>query len=342
MAMGAGACKASLLMVLFELGLAVFIVLQSSLLASGDTSATVLVVYVHIVSSAVLSSLAFFLERERRPRITVRIACWAFFLGFLQFTLSQLLETWSLRYVTASFQSSLLNTESAVVFVLAVAAGRERFGFCGARGQAKLWGTLLSAAGAIAVVLSTKNDEAAAAPGGVSAWFVGFLLVALAVLASALFKLLVERVAARFSADLTLSAMMAVSGTLQLAAVAAVTERNPSAWRIRWNGSHLLLVVILYGGIVVSGIFYYATNWCIHTKGPLFVAAFTPLLIVFTFLLEMLFLGAHAHAWSVMGAVLVVGGLYLLLWAKAEDYKAEADAAPVERSNREPLLLDKA
>lgn len=39
-------------------------------------------------------------------------------------------------------------------------------------------------------------------------------------------------------------------------------------------------------GIGVTGILAYIQTWCIHKKGPVFTAAFSPLLIVFSFLLE--------------------------------------------------------
>lgn len=55
-----------------------------------------------------------------------------------------------------------------------------------------------------------------------------------------------ESIAFRYPADLSLSAMIAVCGTIQTFTVAAFMERDASAWKIHRKGS-LQLVAILYG-----------------------------------------------------------------------------------------------
>ncbi|CAA6662336.1 unnamed protein product [Spirodela intermedia] len=293
-----GIWKAGILIVLSQLSLAVFLVMVQSMLTSEGVNSTVFVVYEQAVASLLLTSLAYFLDKLKKPSFSIRFVCWAFLLGFLDITLGHLLLTASLRCITASFQSSLSNTLPAVIFLLAVA---------------KLWGTLLSVSGATVVVL-TKGTTAAAegAPP--------------------------RLVAKEYSADMTLSAMMTVFGTLQITAYAAVTERSPSAWRLNWRGSHQLLGV-LYGGIFVTGIFYYVYTWCIRKAGPVFVGSFSPLLVVFSLVLEMVFFGATVRRWSLVGTAIVVAGMYLLLWAKAKDNSAlTADGS----SAMEALLLEEA
>ncbi|URE07229.1 auxin-induced protein [Musa troglodytarum] len=243
--------------------------------------------------------------------------------------------TTSLRYVTATFQGVAINTIPVVVFVLAAATGRERFRFCSLGGQWKLWGTLASATGATIVVLLSDRDSAGLTAGD-GGRLVGTVMVGVAVLAEATANLLVERVALQYHADLKLSAMITVLGTLQVAVVAGATERDLSAWRIKWSGS-LELLAILYGGILVNGVSYFARNWCIHKKGPVFGSAFSPLLLVFSFLLQIILLGVSKGLASIVGSVLVVLGLYLLLWAKARDDMVE-QRHPVQASAAEPLL----
>ncbi|CAA7398737.1 unnamed protein product [Spirodela intermedia] len=339
-----GIWKAGILMVLSELSLAAFLVMVQSMLTSEGVNSTVFVVYEQAVASLLLTSLAYFLDKLKKPSFSIRFVCWAFLLGFLEITLGHLLLTASLRCITASFQSSLSNTLPAVIFLLAVASGRESFSICHASGQAKLWGTLLSVSGAIVVVLSkgttaaAVGGAAASSPACAGGWVVGSLMTAVAVLAMALFSLLLEVVAKEYSADMTLSAMMTVFGTLQITAYAAVTERSPSAWRLNWRGSHQLLGV-LYGGIFVTGIFYYVYTWCIRKAGPVFVGSFSPLLVVFSLVLEMVFFGATVRRWSLVGTAIVVAGMYLLLWAKAKDNSAlTADGS----SAMEALLLEEA
>ncbi|KAG1331926.1 WAT1-related protein [Cocos nucifera] len=340
-----GSCNSYVLMILSQLSIAVFIILQQSAVASSDAiSPTILVLYEHLLSASLLSSLALLLDGANRPKLSFAFLFWAFFAGFLQITLAQLMLTMSLRYITASFQSVAMNTTPVVVFVLAVACRREPFRFGGVQEQAKLWGILVSAAGAIIMVLfpGAWPHRLTGSP-----WtgdrFIGSLMAGLGMLGTAAAAILVEYVAAKYSADLTLSAMMNVSGTIQTAMVAALTERDLSSWRVSSTGS---LLAILYGGTAVTGLTYLATNWCIHKEGPVFASAFSPLLIVFSFLLEILILHHAAHLASVIGATLVVGGLYLLLWAKSKDYKMmkiamEGQSHAIEGSTTEPLLLNK-
>ncbi|CAL9099490.1 unnamed protein product [Musa acuminata var. zebrina] len=326
-----------LVMTMTQFCLAGFLVILRSVLApSAGVSATVLVAYQQLLSALVLSLLALLFDRRQGPKPTPKILAWSAVIGLLQIPLGELMFTTSLRYVTATFQSVAMNTIPVVVFVLAAATGRERFRFCSLGGQWKLWGTLASATGATIVVLLSGRDSAGLTAGD-GGRLVGIVMVGVAVLAEATANLLVERVALQYHADLKLSAMITVFGTLQVAVVAGTMERDLSAWRIKWSGS-LELLAILYGGILVNGVSYFARNWCIHKKGPVFGSAFSPLLVVFSFLLQIILFGVTEELASIVGSVLVILGLYLLLWAKAKDDMVE-QSHPVQASTAEPLLL---
>ncbi|KAK1269271.1 hypothetical protein QJS04_geneDACA013927 [Acorus gramineus] len=114
---------------------------------------------------------------------------------------------------------------------------------------------------------------------------------------------------------------MSFFGTIQTATFAAITEPLYS-WKIRWTGS-LMPFVILYGGCIMPLLASYALIWCIHKKGPVFAAAFSPLQIIFSFLIETLIQGKQAHLGSIFGAMLVIGGLYLLLLGMTKEKERE-------------------
>ncbi|XP_042488656.1 uncharacterized protein LOC122068813 isoform X3 [Macadamia integrifolia] len=101
-------------------------------------------------------------------------------------------------------------------------------------------------------------------------------------------------------------------------------------------------------GIFMTGLCYYATTWCIHKMGPVFASAFGPLIIIFSFLLETNFRRKEVQferICSIIGAALVVVGLYLLLWAKAKDSgskkTSEGSGNSTTKSSLLPLLGDK-
>ncbi|GMY35234.1 WAT1-related protein At5g07050-like isoform X1 [Fagus crenata] len=120
-----------------------------------------------------------------------------------------------------------------------------------------------------------------------------------------------------YPTELSLSAMMSLFGTIQTAIV-SVCVVSWSSWDLKWEKG-LVLVTILLGGIFVTGLSYYVMTWSIKKKGPVFTLAFDPLLVVVSFFLQTFFLGNSAHLGSIVGAVSVILGMYLLLWAKAND-----------------------
>lgn len=57
--------------------------------------------------------------------------------------------------------------------------------------------------------------------------------------------------------------------------------------------------VFLYGsawqGLVVTGVAFYLQTWCLEKKGPVFLAIFTPLSLVFTLILSIVLAGEMVH-----------------------------------------------
>ncbi|XP_059461963.1 uncharacterized protein LOC132190955 [Corylus avellana] len=80
-------------------------------------------------------------------------------------------------------------------------------------------------------------------------------------------------------------------------------------------------------GVKVTGLSYYVMTWAIKKKGVVFEVAFNPVLVVFSFLLQTFLLGNSAHLGSIIGGVFVILGLYLILWAKANDMEEERTVA---------------
>ena len=68
-------------------------------------------------------------------------------------TLSQVLLTMSLQFVASTYQSVGLNLIPSLVFVMALISRQEKLKCWSINGQAKIWGLVLSAAGALTIVL---------------------------------------------------------------------------------------------------------------------------------------------------------------------------------------------
>ncbi|KAJ8617048.1 hypothetical protein MRB53_013234 [Persea americana] len=321
----------------FQLLLAVYLIMLQSVLSTG-ISGLVLIVYEHAIATCVLIPLAFFLEKGKRPPLSSQILCYTFLLALLLISFCQIMLTLSLQYVAATYESIALNVMPMIVFVLAVLFGLEELQFGTVHGQSKMWGVVFSVAGALTMVLWTGPTLFKSTLTTTKASIIGGTMLAMATLAGASFILLVGQVSRKYPAELSLSAMISFFGTIQTAVITGFLVTGPS-WKLKWDGG-LMLITLLLGGILVTGLFYYAQIWCVHQKGPVFVGAFQPLLVVFSFLLEATVLKESIHLGSIIGAVLVVLGLYMLLWGKAKDQEKEGKGTPeTDGSINSPLII---
>ena len=111
-------------------------------------------------------------------------------------TLCQLLMTVALQFVASSYESVGLNLVPSVVFVMALIFRQEKLICWSINGQAKIWGLIVSAAGALAVVLwkgpvlltSTMSNIQATSDG-----LIGGIMIVVGVLATSLWNITVVR-----------------------------------------------------------------------------------------------------------------------------------------------------
>uniref|UniRef100_A0A0A9FSW2 WAT1-related protein n=1 Tax=Arundo donax TaxID=35708 RepID=A0A0A9FSW2_ARUDO len=107
-------------------------------------------------------------------------------------------------------------------------------------------------------------------------------------------------------------------GSLMSGAVALVAERgNTKAWVI---GFDTRLFTAVYAGIVCSGVAYYVQGLVSRQRGPVFVTAFNPLCMIITAVMGSIILKEEISLGSVIGAVIIVVGLYALMWGKSKDH----------------------
>ncbi|PKI45713.1 hypothetical protein CRG98_034029, partial [Punica granatum] len=74
-------------------------------------------------------------------------------------------------------------------------------------------------------------------------------------------------------------------------------------------------------GVVASGIAFAVQIWCIAKGGPVFVAVYQPVQTLVVAIMASIALGEEFYLGGIIGAVLIVGGLYFVLWGKSEEAK---------------------
>ncbi|EMS56196.1 Auxin-induced protein 5NG4 [Triticum urartu] len=106
--------------------------------------------------------------------------------------------------------------------------------------------------------------------------------------------------------------------SVQAFVVAVAAERDFSKWKIGWNIS---LAAIIYSGVIVTALSYYMQMWTIAKRGPVFLAMSMPLTLIFTIIISSFVLGEAVSLGSIIAGILLIGGLYNVLWGKNMERK---------------------
>ncbi|XP_051192513.1 WAT1-related protein At1g44800 [Lolium perenne] len=325
--------KPYLAMVLLQVGFAgMYIVAVSSL--KGGMSHFVLVVYRNIVATIVMAPFALYFERGLRPKMTIRIFIKIMGLAFLEPVLDQNLYFTGAQLTSAGFASALINILPAVTFVLALILRMEKVRMRSLHSQSKIAGTVLTVAGAVLMVLYhgpavqfpwTKGQHHVTGGSdgqGGAGWLKGTIMVMIACLAWACFFVLQSSTLREYPAELSLTVLICGVGSLMSGSVALVAERrNTHAWVI---GFDTRLFTVVYAGIVCSGVAYYVQGIVSRQRGPVFVTAFNPLCMIITAVMGSIILKEEITRGSVIGAAIIVVGLYFLIWGKSKDDVSQA------------------
>ncbi|CAL4893187.1 unnamed protein product [Urochloa decumbens] len=346
---GGDGVKTVAAMVLFQVvfaGLNIFY----KLAVSDGMDLRVLIAYRYLFATAFLAPLAYFMERSKRTKLTWRVLVLSFMCGLIGGSLAQNLYLAGMQLTSTTFASATTNLVPAVTFVLALAFRHERLAIHHPSGQAKLAGTLLGVGGAMlltfykgpditpwnshvnlaAALAGTSPHHPAAAPN----FAVGSLLCVSSCFFAALWLIVQAELTKEYRFHYTSTALMCGMTTLQSAALAlCFGTRDAAQWRQGLAGVRLLAVA--YSGVLASGVMLVVLAWCVRRRGPLFVSVFSPLMLLVVAVLSSLLLGERLHLGTALGAVVIVVGLYAVLWGKGHE-KAPTDQVVAKVAADEP------
>ncbi|CAL5051744.1 unnamed protein product [Urochloa decumbens] len=339
--MGAGKVlnevKPYLYMVLLMVGFSGMYIVSVASLRRG-MSHFVIVVYRNFVATVLMTPFALIFERGVRPKMTPMIFLKVMGLVLLEPVLDQNMYYLGAKLTSAGFASALVNILPAVTFIMALLLRMEKLRLRSLHSQAKIFGTVCTVAGAVLMVLyhgpvvpfpwspsahhhaSAAGAAAAAAASSQSgaAWLNGVAMVIGSCVCWAGFFILQSNTLQSYPAEISLAALICGLGTLASGAVALVAERRDmSVWVI---GFDTRLFTVVYSGIVCSGVAFYVQGIVTRVRGPVFVTAFQPLCMIFTTIMGSTILKEETTMGSVIGAAIIVVGLYALIWGKSKDH----------------------
>ncbi|GAB2300504.1 hypothetical protein Dimus_034547 [Dionaea muscipula] len=342
--------KPFLAVIFMQFGLAGMDILSKVALNQGMSN-YVLVVYRHAAATILTAPLALIFDRKIRPRLTPAIFMKILLLSLLEPVIDQNLYYLGMKHTTATFAATMVNVLPAITFVMAWILRMEKVKITSIRSQAKIFGTVATVAGAMIMTLvkgptlklfwtqdsmrSTVNTVDISLHEAIT----GAIMISIGCFSWAGFVILQAITLKTYPAELSLTAWICLMGTLEGTALALVMERgNSSAWAIGWDTR---LLAAVYSGVFCSGLAYYIQGMVMKERGPVFVTAFNPLCMVIVAVISSIILAEKMHLGRMLGAVVIVLGLYLVIWGKGKDYDSspqiieEKITPDVELGNRE-------
>lgn len=308
----------------------------------------VLAVYRHAVAVLVIAPFAIVLDRKIRPKMTIPIFLRILALGFLEPVLDQNLYYLGMKYTTATFASATVNILPAITFIMAIIFRIETVNIKKLRSVAKVVGTVVTVVGAMVMTLykgpiidflkgrgqshhATSNESAED-----HHWVTGTIMLLGSSCGWAAFFILQSFTLKKYPAELSLTAWICLMGMVEGSIVTLVMERDMSVWIIGWDSR---LLAAAYSGIVCSGIAYYVQGVVSKDRGPVFVTSFSPLGMIITAALGAIVLSEKVHLGSIIGAILIVFGLYTVVWGKSKDRQVSTAALANGKSGTQELPI---
>ncbi|KAI9097793.1 hypothetical protein K1719_025564 [Acacia pycnantha] len=311
----------------------------------------VLSVYRHIIALVILAPFAFVLERKIRPKMTLPIFLRLVALGFLEPVLDQNLYNMGMKATTTTFSSAIVNVLPAITFLMALIFRLESLNLKKLPTWAKIIGTVITVSGAMVMTLykgaafqiikpsatMSHHDSNSSTEPSDQHWLLGTVYLFASLCSWAGFFILQSFTLKVYPAEISLAAWICVMGVVEGSIATFVMERDLSVWVIGWDSR---LLACVYSGVVCSGMAYYVQGVVTRERGPVFLTSFSPLIMIITAALGSFVLGEQVHVGSIIGAILIVFGLYSVVWGKSKDVQNIKDDTVIKGEGQELPVKD--
>lgn len=314
-----------------QLGYAVNNLLVKSALNEGLNPYT-FSVYRNVAAAVAFGPFALYFERKIRTQMTFSVFWKISMLALIEPVMDQILYYTGMKYTTATFAIAMCNVLPALTFVMAWIFRLEKVNVKKLHSQGKILGTIVTVGGAMVMTLVngppvplpwTKgtgvhhSDQGSSAMVSQDQHFKGAIMITAGCFCWASFYILQAMTLKEYPAQLSLTTLICMMGALQGTVVTLVIENGKSGiWSMHKQTE---IVATLYSGIIRSGASYYVSGLVMKEKGPFFVTAFNPLGMVIVAIVSSFALAERLVLGRVVGAFIIVLGLYLIIWGKSKD-----------------------
>ncbi|KAK6127688.1 hypothetical protein DH2020_038562 [Rehmannia glutinosa] len=232
-----------------------------------------------------------------------------------------------LYYASPTFASAMQNSVPAITFIMASALRLEQVSLTRIDGVAKILGTVASVGGAMIITLykgppilnQTSETEGSnsvlVSSNKVQNWTWGCIFLLGHCLSWAGWMVLQAPIVKKYPAKLSLTSFT-FSWINPISNYSSFRREGPKALANQVGGRDLYNLIRC---LVIS-----LQTWCIQKGGPVFVASFQPVQTVLVAGMAFVILGDQLYSGGVIGAVLIMIGLYLVLWGKTAETRYQS------------------
>ncbi|KAK7332072.1 hypothetical protein VNO80_28819 [Phaseolus coccineus] len=327
--------KPFIVMIASDFSFAVVNILLKKILEEG-VNHLVFITYRLTIATIFIAPVAYFRERNDRPRLTFRILCYLFCSAIVGASVTQYFVLLGIQYTSATFSCAFINMVPVVTFMMALPFGLETVKIKCNSGRAKILGSLVCIGGALMLTLykgkplfNFSHYESAASMTKSSAvkpystntagrWTIGVIAMVMGTIFWSSWYILQSKISKRYPCQYSSTAIMSFFGAVQAAVICFCTDHNFSIWVLKGK---MQIIAFLFSGVVGSGLCFVGMSWCVKKRGPVFTAAFSPLVQIIAAMIDIPVLHEQLHLGSVMGSILVIIGLYIVLWGKSIEMK---------------------
>ncbi|KAK8613748.1 hypothetical protein V6N13_101505 [Hibiscus sabdariffa] len=319
--------------------------LMYKLAANDGMSLQLIVVYRFMFASVIMIPLALIFERNSLKKINRKVVFQAFLCGLLGGSLGQNFYLQSLVHTSATFVAAMINLAPACTFILAICFKMEKLAIGTSAGKAKVCGTLIGIGGAMVftfykgiriniwsthfnLVKHPRHPGTSPASHDTGRFILGAFFGLMSCISYSMWLITQAKMSVRFPYLYSSTALMCIMGAIQGAVFALCTVRDWSQWRLGWN---VRLLAVAYVGIMGSALLVFLISWAVRLMGPLYASIFNPLGLVFVAIVGSLLLDEKLHLGSIIGGIMIVCGVYVVLWGKAKEMKQKTHEAVVFR-----------
>ncbi|KAG9138185.1 hypothetical protein Leryth_001412, partial [Lithospermum erythrorhizon] len=254
-------------------------------------------------------------------------------------TVNQITYFVGLKNSTPTVACALSNITPAVTFIFAVPFGLESLGLRTKAGQAKIWGTIICVGGALLLSFyhghlldigqssihwkyAQDANQSSTSSNSHGSSFLGPFLVIASAVSWAIWFIIQARLSKLYNAPYSSSALMCFMSSFQCVIIGFIFNHDISSWALTPS---IRATSTVYSGVVCTALSFCLMSWCLGRKGPLYVSVFSPLLLVIVAILSWALLREQWYIGTLVGSIMIVMGLYGVLWGKNKEMQSEND-----------------